>query len=59
MNKCFSLLGSSGSYELVPYYKGENTVFDVSPSSVSVNVKHEHITVPQKFQVYYRGNGID
>ncbi|KAJ1412555.1 Immunoglobulin-like fold [Sesbania bispinosa] len=40
-----------GSYELVPYYKGENTVFDVSPSSVSVNVKHQHVTVPQKFQV--------
>ncbi|KAI9099060.1 hypothetical protein K1719_024827 [Acacia pycnantha] len=40
-----------GSYELVPYYKGENTVFDVSPSSVFVNVKHQHVTVPQKFQV--------
>ncbi|XP_027348835.1 nodal modulator 1 isoform X2 [Abrus precatorius] len=40
-----------GSYELVPYYKGENTVFDVSPPSVSVNVKHQHVTVPQKFQV--------
>ncbi|CAJ1874972.1 unnamed protein product [Sphenostylis stenocarpa] len=39
------------SYELVPYYKGENTVFDVSPPSVSVNVKHQHVTVPQKFQV--------
>ncbi|XP_027924979.1 nodal modulator 1 [Vigna unguiculata] len=40
-----------GSYELVPYYKGENTVFDVSPPSVSVNIKHQHVTVPQKFQV--------
>ncbi|BAT86244.1 hypothetical protein VIGAN_04387700 [Vigna angularis var. angularis] len=40
-----------GSYELVPYYKGENKVFDVSPPSVSVNVKHQHVTVPQKFQV--------
>ncbi|KAK7284568.1 hypothetical protein RJT34_19316 [Clitoria ternatea] len=40
-----------GSYELVPYYKGENTVFDVSPPSVSLNVKHQHVTVPQKFQV--------
>nr|KYP47590.1 Nodal modulator 1 [Cajanus cajan] len=40
-----------GSYELVPYYKGENTVFDVSPPSVSVNVKHQHVPVPQKFQV--------
>ncbi|KAK7337534.1 hypothetical protein VNO77_18114 [Canavalia gladiata] len=40
-----------GSYELVPYYKGENTVFDVSPPSISINVKHQHVTVPQKFQV--------
>ncbi|WJX79873.1 hypothetical protein P8452_62950 [Trifolium repens] len=40
-----------GSYELVPYYKGENTVFDVSPPSVRVNVKHQHVKVPQKFQV--------
>ncbi|KAI4349753.1 hypothetical protein L6164_010313 [Bauhinia variegata] len=40
-----------GNYELVPYYKGENTIFDVSPASVSVNVKHQHVTVPQKFQV--------
>ena len=37
----------------MPYYKGENTVFDVSPSSVPVNVKHQHVTVPQKFQVHY------
>ncbi|AQK91368.1 Carbohydrate-binding-like fold [Zea mays] len=27
-----------GSYELLPYYKGENTVFDISPSSLSVSV---------------------
>ncbi|KAE9598205.1 hypothetical protein Lal_00003964 [Lupinus albus] len=40
-----------GSYELVPYYKGENTVFDVLPSSVSVNVKHQHVKVLQKFQI--------
>ncbi|XP_019421858.1 PREDICTED: nodal modulator 1-like isoform X3 [Lupinus angustifolius] len=40
-----------GSYELVPYYKGENTIFDILPSSVSVNVKHQHVIVPQKFQV--------
>jgi hypothetical protein len=37
----------------VPYYKGENTVFDVSPSSVRVSVKHQHVKVPQKFQVQY------
>ncbi|KAK3160680.1 hypothetical protein QOZ80_1BG0062920 [Eleusine coracana subsp. coracana] len=40
-----------GSYELVPYYKGENTVFDVSPSSLPVSVEHSHMTIPQKFQV--------
>ena len=28
------------SYELVPCYEGENIVFDVSPPSVLVNVKH-------------------
>ncbi|KAK3194298.1 hypothetical protein Dsin_025608 [Dipteronia sinensis] len=40
-----------GSYELVPYYKGENTVFDVSPPLVTVSVKHQHVTVPERFQV--------
>ncbi|KAF3436558.1 hypothetical protein FNV43_RR23650 [Rhamnella rubrinervis] len=40
-----------GSYGLIPYYKGENTVFDVSPPLMSVTVKHQHVTVPQKFQV--------
>ncbi|XP_074267787.1 uncharacterized protein LOC141591371 [Silene latifolia] len=40
-----------GVYELVPFYKGENTVFDVSPSSATVSVEHSHVTVPQKFQV--------
>ncbi|KAL9435513.1 hypothetical protein AB3S75_021731 [Citrus x aurantiifolia] len=40
-----------GQYELVPHYKGENTVFDVSPSIVSVSVRHRHVTVPEKFQV--------
>lgn len=41
----------AGSYELIPFYKGENTVFDVSPPVLSVVVEHEHVTVPQKFQV--------
>ncbi|XP_031403144.1 nodal modulator 1 isoform X2 [Punica granatum] len=40
-----------GTYTLKPYYKGENTVFDVSPPVLSVSVKHQHVTVPQKFQV--------
>uniref|UniRef100_A0A164YXW9 Carbohydrate-binding-like fold protein n=1 Tax=Daucus carota subsp. sativus TaxID=79200 RepID=A0A164YXW9_DAUCS len=40
-----------GLYKLIPYYKGENTVFDVSPPFLFVSVQHEHATVPQKFQV--------
>ncbi|XP_023746186.1 uncharacterized protein LOC111894343 [Lactuca sativa] len=40
-----------GVYELVPYYKGENTVFDVSPASVTVTVQHGHATISEKFQV--------
>uniref|UniRef100_A0A0D9V022 Carbohydrate-binding-like fold protein n=1 Tax=Leersia perrieri TaxID=77586 RepID=A0A0D9V022_9ORYZ len=40
-----------GNYELLPYYKGENTVFDVSPPSLLVSVEHSHMTIPQKFQV--------
>ncbi|XP_027099594.2 uncharacterized protein [Coffea arabica] len=40
-----------GVYKLVPFYKGENTVFDVSPPSVLVTVGHEHTKVIQKFQV--------
>lgn len=42
---------SSGKYELVPHYKGENTVFDVSPPVMPVSVEHQHVTVPEKFQV--------
>ncbi|XP_050236465.1 uncharacterized protein LOC126686455 [Mercurialis annua] len=40
-----------GHYELVPFYRGENTVFDVSPPVISVSVDHQHVTIPQKFQV--------
>ncbi|XP_038980298.1 nodal modulator 1 [Phoenix dactylifera] len=40
-----------GIYELLPYYKGENTTFDVSPPSMSVSIEHHHVTIPQKFQV--------
>ncbi|XVF72762.1 hypothetical protein PTKIN_Ptkin12aG0146400 [Pterospermum kingtungense] len=40
-----------GLYQLIPYYKGENTIFDVSPSVMSVSVEHQHVTVPQKFEV--------
>ncbi|KAM7501151.1 hypothetical protein LguiB_000055 [Lonicera macranthoides] len=40
-----------GVYELIPYYKGENTVFDVSPPILSVSVQHDHAAISQKFQV--------
>ncbi|EPS72179.1 hypothetical protein M569_02578, partial [Genlisea aurea] len=40
-----------GTYEIIPFYKGENTIFDVSPSSMLVSVHHDHIRVPQTFQV--------
>ncbi|KAJ4775918.1 Nodal modulator 1 [Rhynchospora pubera] len=40
-----------GTYELLPYYKGDNTVFDVSPPSLVVSVAHHHLTIPQKFEV--------
>lgn len=45
----FDLL--TGKYELIPFYKGENTVFDVSPRVIQVSVEHQHVIVPQKFQV--------
>ncbi|XP_022863174.1 nodal modulator 1-like [Olea europaea var. sylvestris] len=40
-----------GIYKLVPFYKGDNTVFDVSPPSMMVSLSHNHSIVPQKFQV--------
>lgn len=40
-----------GTYKLIPFYKGENTVFDVSPPSLLVSVQHDHAIVPQRFQV--------
>ncbi|KAL0919007.1 hypothetical protein M5K25_011070 [Dendrobium thyrsiflorum] len=40
-----------GVYDLLPYYKGENTVFDVSPPSMTVTVEHHHVTISEKFQV--------
>lgn len=43
----------AGVYKLIPFYKGENTVFDVSPPFLFVSVQHEHATVPQKFQVHF------
>ncbi|KAL0457667.1 UNVERIFIED_CONTAM: Nodal modulator 1 [Sesamum latifolium] len=40
-----------GIYKLIPFYKGENTVFDVSPPSMLVSVQHDHAIISQKFQV--------
>ncbi|KAL3531546.1 hypothetical protein ACH5RR_010868 [Cinchona calisaya] len=40
-----------GIYKLIPFYKGENTVFDVSPPSMMVTVGHDHAKVVQRFQV--------
>ncbi|KAL6517503.1 hypothetical protein OROMI_033204 [Orobanche minor] len=58
-----------GTFKLIPFYKGENTVFDVSPPSMVVSVQHDHVIVPQKFQVTgfsvggrvvdSNGNGVD
>lgn len=41
----------SGKYRLVPYYKGENTIFDVSPASVDLSIQHESAVLVDQFQV--------
>jgi hypothetical protein len=43
-----------GSYKLVPFYKGEHTVFDVSPSELSVTVGHGGASVEKPFTVSIR-----
>lgn len=40
-----------GKYRLLPFYKGENTIFDVSPPSMEVLVEHSHVNISQPFQV--------
>ncbi|KAJ7534510.1 hypothetical protein O6H91_13G097300 [Diphasiastrum complanatum] len=40
-----------GVYTLIPYYKGENTVFDVSPASIDIAVRHEAVVIAKPFQV--------
>ncbi|XP_024394078.1 uncharacterized protein [Physcomitrium patens] len=48
----FSFSGvSCGQYTLVPYYRGENTLFDVSPSSKDISVGHESVKLLEAFQV--------
>ncbi|GLJ20863.1 hypothetical protein SUGI_0380570 [Cryptomeria japonica] len=40
-----------GKYRLLPFYKGENTIFDVSPPSMELLVEHTQVTISQPFQV--------
>ncbi|KAH9318973.1 hypothetical protein KI387_020742, partial [Taxus chinensis] len=40
-----------GKYRLLPFYKGENTIFDVSPPSMELLVEHGQVTISQPFQV--------
>lgn len=35
----------------MPYYRGENTLFDVSPSSKDISVGHESVKLLEAFQV--------
>lgn len=41
----------AGVFTLVPHYRGENTLFDVSPSSVDVSVGHDSVKILEPFQV--------
>jgi hypothetical protein len=41
----------AGKYTLVPYYQGENTLFDVSPASVEIAVGHDFFKIPKPFEV--------
>ncbi|MCO5553061.1 hypothetical protein L7F22_006582 [Adiantum nelumboides] len=40
-----------GTYKLVPFYRGENTLFDVSPSSIEVEVGHTNVLLTEPFKV--------
>eukprot|EP00250_Pteridium_aquilinum_P020313 c24781_g1_i1 orf=109-3804(+) len=40
-----------GKYKLVPFYRGENTVFDVSPASIEVDISHSNTILPEPFKV--------
>ncbi|KAH7444467.1 hypothetical protein KP509_02G079100 [Ceratopteris richardii] len=40
-----------GNYKLVPFYRGENTVFDVSPSSIDVHVAHANTFLTEPFKI--------
>lgn len=40
-----------GKYKLVPFYRGENTVFDVSPASIEVDIGHNNMFLAEPFKV--------
>ncbi|KAL3685292.1 hypothetical protein R1sor_003314 [Riccia sorocarpa] len=40
-----------GHYQLVPFYKGETTVFDISPPSVDIHITHDSVEISKPFQV--------
>ena len=40
-----------GKFTLMPYYRGENTLFDVSPSTMNVTVGHDSVKILEPFQV--------
>lgn len=40
-----------GKFKLVPFYRGENTVFDVSPTSIEVFVGHDNVILVEPFKV--------
>jgi len=46
----------AGKYTLVPYYQGENTLFDVSPASVEIAVGHDFFKIPKPFEVFTDAN---
>ncbi|XP_013400762.1 nodal modulator 2 [Lingula anatina] len=41
----------SGSYSLIPYYKGEKIKFDVLPELIDVQVNHGTVNIKEPFQV--------
>ncbi|XP_072165899.1 BOS complex subunit NOMO3-like [Diadema setosum] len=42
---------ASGTYNVVPFYKGEHTTFDVVPPSLQFTVTHNTLNLPTLFQV--------
>lgn len=42
---------SHGEYKIVPHYAGARTKFDVQPSELRFNVRHDSLILPQNFKV--------